>query len=238
LNTSRKTRSAIALLGLLAIASIASAADEMPELTPEGLVLMENTELHTVYVRPGASLDQYTKVVLFDAYIAFRKNWDRDYNRNLLPGTTRVRADDMEKIKVSLAEEFKTVFTEELQEKRGYEIVETAGHDVLVVKPAIINLDVTAPQLRGTGLDRNVITSAGQMTLWMELYDSTTGEIIARAIDPAVDNRNGFAYRSSMSDNRIAARKMLQVWAEVLGKNLGEIDEATTWDDGEEESSE
>ena len=232
----RNARSAVALLGLFALASIASAADEMPETTPEGLVLMESEKLHTVYVRPGASLDQYTKVVLFDAYIAFRKNWDRDYNRNLMPGSTRVRPDDMEKIKVGLAEMFKEVFTEELQDKRGYEIVQTADFDVLVVKPAIINLDVTAPNLSNTSNDRNVITSAGQMTLWMELYDSATGEIIARVIDPAVDNRNGMAYRASSSGNKSAARKMLTEWAAVLGDNLGEIDAATTWEDDEESS--
>ena len=234
----RKSRSAIALLGLFALASIASAADEIPEITPEGLVLMENTELQYVYVRPGATLDQYTKVVLFDAHVAFRKNWDRDYNRNLMPGATRARPDDMERIKVSLAEMFKEVFTEELQDKRGYEVVQLADYDVLVVKPAIINLDVTAPQLSNTSNDRNIITSAGQMTLWMELYDSVTGELIARVIDPAVDNRNGMSYRASGTGNKSAARKMLSSWAAVLGENLGEISAATTWEDDEEESSE
>ena len=188
-----KLKNAVALLGLFALVSIASAADEMPETSPEGLVLIDSKELKYVYARPGASLDQYTKVVLFDAYIAFRKNWDRDYNRNLIPGTTRVRPDDMEEIKAGLAEMFKSVFTEELQEKRGYEIVETAGLDVLAVKPALINLDITAPQLSNTSMDRTVVASAGQMTLFMELYDSTTGEIISRVVDPAVDNRSGLA---------------------------------------------
>jgi len=234
MNSLQKSYSAIALLSLFAVASIASAADEMPETTPEGLVLLTGTKLNTVYVRPGASLDQYTKVVLFDAYVAFRKNWDRDYNRNLMPGTTRARPADMEKIKASLAEEFKTVFTEELQEKRGYEIVETADYDVLVVKPAIINLDVTAPNLSNTSNDRTVITSAGQMTLWMELYDSVTGELIARVIDPAVDNRNGLAYRASTSANRNAARKILREWASILGENMGEIGAATAHEGDEE----
>jgi hypothetical protein len=234
MNSLRTSRSAIALLGLFALASIASAADEMPETTPEGLVLIENTKLNTVYVRPGATLDHYTKVVLFDVEVAFRKDWDRDYNRTVLPGTTRVRPKDMERIKAGLAEEFKTVFTEELQDKRGYEVVETADYDVLVVKAAIINLDVTAPQLRGTSNDRNVITSAGQMTLWMELHDSVTGELIARVIDPAVDNRNGLAFRASTSGNKSAARKILSEWASILGENMGEISTATALEEDEE----
>jgi len=226
-----KLKNAVALLGLFALVSIASAADEMPETSPEGLVLIDSKELKYVYARPGASLDQYTKVVLFDAYIAFRKNWDRDYNRNLIPGTTRVRPDDMEEIKAGLAEMFKSVFTEELQEKRGYEIVETAGLDVLAVKPALINLDITAPQLSNTSMDRTVVASAGQMTLFMELYDSTTGEIIARVVDPAVDNRSGLAYRASSGTNKAAARKILRGWAATLGDHLGEVDAATTWEE-------
>ena len=91
----RNSRSAIALLGLFAVASIASAEGEMPATTTEGLVLLTGTKLNTVYVRPGATLDQYTKVVLFDAEVAFRKNWDRDFNRNVMPGMTRVRPADM-----------------------------------------------------------------------------------------------------------------------------------------------
>jgi hypothetical protein len=83
-------------------------------------------------------------------------------------------------------------------------------------------------------MDRNIVASAGSMTLWMELYDSVTGEIIARVIDPAADNRGGFAYRVSTTSNRNAARKILREWAGALGDNLGEISEATTWEDTEE----
>ena len=235
MNKKLQTLLVSALLGAMAITPAAYAQSDASQTSPEGLELIEGTKLSTVYWRPGATLDIYTKVVLFDAYISFRKNWDRDYNANLLPGTTRVRPDDMEKIKTSLAAEFKTVFTDELQTKRGYEIVQVADYDTLIVKPAIINLDVTAPQqLRGTSQDRNYVTTAGSMTLFMELYDSVTGELIGRVIDQAQDNKNGFAFRASSSGNRAAARKMLGEWAAILGDNLGEIEVTSSWEDAEE----
>ena len=218
------------LLGAMAVAPGANAQSDAPPTSPEGLKLIEGTELSTVYWRDGATLDIYTKVVLFDAYVAFRKNWDRQYNANLLPGSTRIRPSDMEEIKASLAAEFKSVFTEELETKRGYQIVDVAGYDTLVVKPAIINLDIKAPQgLRGTSLDSNYVTTAGSMTLFMELYDSVTGELIGRVIDHAKDNRNGFAFRATASANRVAARKILSAWAGVLGDNLGVIEETSSW---------
>ena len=72
------------------------------------------------------------------------------------------------------------------------------------------------------------------MTLFMELYDSVTGELIGRVIDHAQDNKNGFAFRASSSGNRAAARKMLSEWAGILRDNLGEIEITSSWETEEE----
>lgn len=183
----------IGVLIAITFASIAAAAEQMPETTTDGLVLMDDTKLRAVYVEPGATLAQYTKVSLLDCYVAFRKNWERDHNRNSMSLGGRVTAADMEKIKKIVADEFRSVFTAELQDKGGYEIVDYAGDDVLVVRPAIIDLDVAAPDTRAAGRSRTVVASAGQMTLYMELFDSSTGAIIARIIDPQAADRGGFA---------------------------------------------
>ena len=60
---------------------------------------------------------------------------------------SRVSTRDMDRMKADVAAAFKKVFTEELQTKGGYEVVDTAAQDVLVLRPAIINLQVTAPDL-------------------------------------------------------------------------------------------
>jgi hypothetical protein len=49
--------------------------------------------------------------------------------------------------KTRLAAEFKKILTDELQNKGGYEIVTTAAPDVLVLRPALLNVEVNAPDL-------------------------------------------------------------------------------------------
>jgi hypothetical protein len=217
------------VLGILILAiaaNLAIGAEELPQTTPDGLQLLSDTELRAVYVTPGATLEQYTKVMLLDCYVAFRKNWDRDHNRNVSLDR-RVHPDDMEKIKSRVADEFKRIFTEALQTEGGYEIVDHTGDEVLVVRPAIVNLDVTAPDVGSASMTRTYVTSAGSMTLFMELYDSVTGDIIARVLDPQAADRGGFAMASNRMTNKAEADRILRKWADILRNHMGDIRDAT-----------
>jgi hypothetical protein len=137
----------------------------------------------------------------------------------------------MEKIKKKVADGFREVFTEELQTKGGYAIVDQSGEDVLIVRPAIMNLDITAPDIQSSSMTRGVVASAGQMTLFMELYDSSTGDIIARVIDPQAADRGGFAMMASSVTNTAEAKRIIRKWAETLRSHLGELDKAVTAED-------
>jgi hypothetical protein len=216
----------LAMLAGPGIFAGALAADELPATTPDGLELMSGTKVRAVYAKPGATLEPYTKVALLDCQVAFRKNWERDYNRDA-SFDRRVHADDMERIKSALAEEFKKVFTDELT-KGGYEIVDYTGDDVLIVRPALVNLDVTAPDVMSASRSRSYVTSAGSMTLYMELYDSVTGDIIARVLDPEAADRGGFAMEANRVTNRAEADRILRKWAGLLRSHLGTVQEATT----------
>ena len=76
-----------------------------------------------------------------DAGVSFEKNWQRDQNRSY---SHKVSAKDMERIKAELAELFNEVFTEKLQEA-GHDLTNEVADDVLIVRPAIVNLNVKAP---------------------------------------------------------------------------------------------
>jgi hypothetical protein len=207
-----------------ATAEPALAADELPQTTPEGMELLKQTRSRVTYAMPGATLEQYKRVALLDCYVAFAKNWERDYNRQVSPNR-RISAKDMEKIKARLAEEFNKVFTKELTEA-GHEVVDHTGEDVLVVRPAIINLDVTAPDVGSAGLTHVIVRSAGQMTLYMELFDSTTGAIIARVIDAKASDR-AFAFEATRTTNKAEADRILREWARELAGHIGAVREET-----------
>ena len=217
------TVSSIVMLMVL-VGGVALAADEIPQTTPEGMVLRDHTDSRVVYAMPGATLDQYTKVALLDCYVAFRKDWEHDYNRDATLDR-RIHADDMEKIKKALADEFKKIFTEELETEGGYEIVDHTGDEVLVVRPAIINLEITAPDV-GAGYGHVIVESAGQMTLFMELYDSVSGSIIARVLDAQASDRH-FAFEANRVTNKREADLILRQWADALRGHLGTVKETT-----------
>jgi len=228
MRANKKSQFILGVIGVIAIAFSAIAKEEIPETTPEGLVLMKDTKVRVVYARPGATLDAYTKVALLDCYVAFKKNWERDYNREASTLSGRVTTEDMEEIKKLLADEFRKIFTEELQEEGGYPIVDVAGEDVLMVRPALLNLDVTAPDIDSSTRSRQFVTSAGEMTLFMELFDSSTGEIIARIIDPQAADRGGFATMANSVTNKAEADRLIRKWAVALRGALGDLDKATT----------
>jgi len=204
----------------------AAAKQELPEVTEDGLHLIPDSKLAIVYAQPGASLSGYDKVMLLDSYVAFRKNWERD-QRSQSTSLTRLSSRDIERIKTDLAKAFRDVFTEEL-EKGGYPVVSEAGEDVLLVRPAIINLDVNAPDTMSAGRTRTYTQSAGEMTLYVELYDSVTGDLIAKAMDRRADrSRDGFYTWTNSVTNRAAAQMILRGWAGILLQALDEARQRT-----------
>jgi hypothetical protein len=217
----------IRLISLLACSLLALSASvhadkqELPEVTEDGLHRVPDSKLAIVYAEPSASLAGYERVQLLDAYVAFKKNWERD-QRSRSAQPLRVTSNDVEKIKTALAEEFNEVFRQVLEEG-GYPVVDQGGDDVLLIRPAIINLDISAPDTPRSGRTMTYVSSAGEMTLYIEAYDSVTGDLIAKALDRKADRRNdGFYTWSNSVTNRAAAQRILKGWATILLNALNE----------------
>lgn len=210
------------ITSFLMISGLSSAQDRS-EFTIEGLQLVEDSNLALVYAQTDVDWGQYSKIYLDDAYIAFKKNWQRDYNRDHLD---KISADDMTKIKMELSGLFRDVFTETLEEG-GYELVLETGEDVLQIKPAIIGLDIVAPENGSPGVSRTYSETAGEMTLYMELYDSVSGAMLAKALDRKEDRRTGYFEWQNRVTNRAAANRILKVWANVLKEGLDDARAST-----------
>lgn len=208
----------VIILGTASIATVAKSKKEIPEYTVEGLKLVPNTKnIALVWAEPGADLSQYDRVYLVEPYVAFKKNWKRDQNR----GSIKVNNNDMERIKTSVSELFMEVFTEEL-EKGGYSLANERAEDVLIVKPAIIDLNVNAPDIQNAARSATFTSTAGSMTLYLELYDSETDDLLAKALDPTADRDTGWMQWQTRVTNRAAGKRMMKPWAEALRKGLDE----------------
>ncbi|MEM1155515.1 MAG: DUF3313 family protein, partial [Pseudomonadota bacterium] len=195
------------------------AEDKLPEVTHDGLHLVKDSELKALYMKPGASLAEYDKVALLACYVSFNKNWQREYNDEQIDLMSRVTDQDMQTIRTRIAGEFNTEFTEVLT-KAGYQMVDKGASGVLVVQPAIINLEITAPDTMTPG-EANFAANAGQMTLYMQLYDGKTGDLIARVIDPESvgGNFDVMQVRNSVT-NTADEDRTIKRWATILSEHL------------------
>ncbi len=206
---------------LLVAPVVAKEKSKLPETTKDGLQLQHHTKLGAVYLKPGASLADYNKIKIVDCFVSFEKNWQRNFNRDSIELDEHITTQEMQKIKAALAAEFPKVFTKVLV-KGGYQVVDDVGEDVLLLRPAIINLTVTAPDLPSAGMRREIVSSNGSMTLYMELYDSQTSAKFAEVIDAEEVGGNGFAQDANKVTNKFEFDATLEAWAKILLKRLDE----------------
>jgi hypothetical protein len=192
-------------------------AADAPQTSKDGLELKTQTKQRLVYVRPGATFSQYNRVAVLDCYIEFSKDWQRDYNRSASLGR-QVSDSDLDRAKPELSAQFKKIFTDALM-RGGYEVVDSAAPDVLVLRPALVNIAVNAPDLMTPGRSATYAYSAGQMTLYLELLDSQSTTILARVVDARAD-QNVYGQRMTSVDNRAAADRILKSWADELVTKL------------------
>lgn len=211
---------ALTALSALFCAPAIAKKEQLPEVDKDGLHLLKDTKVAVAYAKPGASLGSYSKVKILDCFVDFQKDWQRDYNLNEIGLDGRVTDKDAQAIKTKLAAEFKKEFTEVLT-KKGHAVVDDVGPDVLLLRPALINVDVVAPDVR-MGMGRTFVRSAGSMTLYMEMYDSATSTLLARVVDPRADDE-AFAQEANRVTNQAAADRILRSWAELLAAHLGEM---------------
>lgn len=218
----RGTSMIIALMTALLVAAPASAREKLPQTTKDGLELQEHSKVMAVYLKPGASLAAYDKVAITDVLVSFKKNWQRDYNQDVVRLDAKVTDADMEKMKKEIGDEFKKVFTDVLQ-KGGYEMSTVVGPDVMIIRPAIINLEVAAPDTGSPAFGGvTIVRSAGSLTMYAELLDSVTNDKFAEVLDTEDPGEGGFAQRATRVSNKAALDSTLRHWAELLVKRLDE----------------
>ena len=65
------------------------------------------------------------------------------------------------------------------------------------------------------------------MTLYVELYDSETGDLLAKAMDKRVIRESDYMYLQSRPAIRSEARSLMKPWAEALRKGLDRAHQET-----------
>jgi hypothetical protein len=182
----------------------------------EGLQPRSVQGLDTVYVRPGVNFAEYRRVLLKPVSVAFR----RGYLMTPLPGSRdRISKADAQKVRDRLALVVQEEVAKELV-SGGYKFANEPGDDVLEVDMSIVDLFVAAPDVRNSVHVNTYAISAGEMSLVMELRDSASGEVLARAFDHSTATDSTWAHQITNVENEAEARRMASNWAHALRLGL------------------
>lgn len=216
----RRAAAIAAVAMALGVCGVVTAKEPTPD-SWDGMPRVKRPGLDAVYVREGASLAKYKKVMLDPVEVSFDKNWDpnrRQTGSNIYGGEGRV---DAEAIRVDLGKLARKVTERELSKKGGYPLVDTVGEDVLRVHARIVDLFINAPDTMTPGM-RTYVVNAGEMTLVADLYDSQTNTLIGHVVDRERGQENGpFDLQiANRVTNTAEADRILSMWAHRLRKAL------------------
>jgi hypothetical protein len=209
-------KSVLIAASLAFIASCASAPP--PAVSEDGLALTEVEGLDTVYWKPGVNLADYSGVMIERPTVTFRDNWMRDQNSRRISPTDRVTEADMQRISSALADALVERFSRTFREG-GVPVVEAKGPDVLLLQPAIVDLDVVAPDLsmRQPNMQHTfTMDTSGEMTLQMEVLDAESMATVGRVTDRREARNVGMLQRTNAVTNRADANLILGRWADAL----------------------
>ena len=182
----------------------------------DGLVKVRSPRADAVFLAPGADFRTYTKVMLGPTAIAFRRTWQSDYNRNARGGS-RISDADAAQIADAARQGFEEIFAREFREA-GYEIVDQAAPDVLLLRTAVANLYIAAPDRMTAGRVSSYSYEAGEATLVLEARDSVSRAVLGRAIDNRLAGDHP-GVRTQVS-NRADFEALFRTWARTSIRGL------------------
>ena len=192
-----------------------AAQNDSPGSAQERLRLDPSSEFAIAYFDPDADFTRYDKLIFEGPEIAFREGWRRQHH-GATPG-------DMEQIRRERAQWFRDVFIAEFQDEGGYQFVDEAGENVLLIRAGIGDLDVAAPILASnTAPGYSIAVGGTTATLVLELFDAARGEVLARVFDRQQSASAGIDSRATRFSNENDARIIFTGWAEILRARLDE----------------
>jgi hypothetical protein len=191
------------------------------EMTDDGLVRVDNSNLAKTFVRPGMNLQNYSAIKLVSVGTNYRNVKASPNERYARSGRDEYPITDSQRESFeALVDE---VFSEEFAGSKYFTLTEKPGSDVLVVKGGLIDVVSFVPPQRAAR-SWVYLAELGQATLILEVADSMSGESLARAADRRrVESNRGTVQESNPVLNKQEVKRVIRRWAKLLVSGLDEL---------------
>lgn len=218
MNTRKALYSLASLLMLSACATPEPTIQTGPgaQISSEGLVRVENSRVDDAFMNPDVDFKRFTGIMIdpldvsdvkiiqpdTSAYATRSKKWElTDEDRKYLQDTYILKMDDY------------------VIQRGGYKPIDEPAANVLRLKVALIQIAPSAAKPKDTvGRSTTFTSNAGAISVAGVLFDSGTGQVIARFADTreATDRWQ----RNLESNNKAEIRRVFDFWAQLFQYRL------------------
>jgi hypothetical protein len=185
------------------------------EITEDGLHRIDGGTLARAWARPGLDLGGYSKILLLPAEMTFREVKD--------PGLRHDASEFPidEKQREKLRSTIHDVFVAELGKSKRFALTDQAGPGVLEIRGAIVDVVSHVPK-EPIGRSAIFVKSLGEATLVVELRDSQTHQVLARAMDRRAAEQ-AFPTRANSVTTLADVHNAAERWANLLRRRLDDF---------------
>lgn len=188
------------------------------EVTFDGLHKVDNAAFKNAWADPDIDFSRYNKFIAGGAVFEFRA---------VKKGTSRASSQTEfwidDKSKEKLKEEVSAVFQEELVKSERFTETDTPAPDTIIIRGALHDIVSRVPP-EYVGRSDIYLSSVGEATLILEVIDSMSGEVIARAVERrSAERPGGSAVRSSSVTTWSEVRRLARKWATKLRNGMDAI---------------
>lgn len=195
------------------------------DVTYDGLVRREQSTIQNVWIREDIDLASYSRYIL-EVDLEFRVPRGDD-------GQARTREFPLtEADKQSLTEVVENTFRKELQNSRYFTESQATGPDVGLIHIRLMDIVALKPNEPGNRVGDNeeiagsafgVVSSVGEATLVGEIFDSQTGEIIARFVERRAGRQAVGGVSSSRASGWREIVPGIERWGRIVREDMDAI---------------
>jgi hypothetical protein len=172
------------------------------ELSFDGLYPIKGGSADAAWMRQGADISKYSKIMLQGVGIEYRPGGESGRLYHARSSADHFEITDQQKAKL-------------VQVMR----VDEPGPDVLLIRGGLLDVVSFVPP-EPVGRSEIYLSRVGEATLVLEIRDSVSEAVIARAVDRrAAEDSLGFN-ESNRVNNAAEVRRMAKTWARLLRERL------------------
>ena len=192
------------------------------EVSFDGLHKIDNSAFHDAWADPDADWARYDQFIAGEAFFEYRAVKKSAKYSNIRPPASTDEFYIDEKDRERMKREVSDIFDEELTKSERFTETKEPGPNVLIIRGGLHDIvSRTPPELITRG--EIYIRAFGEATLVLEVVDSMSGEVIARAVERREAGNSAFMTEANTVTGWAEVRRLARRWALTLRKGLDSL---------------